>query len=352
MNEKPSKIGEKKMNNKIKLIFSIFPILLSSCATNYYNPNLKDPIALERQRTIDEGYCTRVAAGSVPMPEIRSYQTGVQNYNVVGSARTNYSNGYSTNTYYNANISSYPNAGEAFTNGFASGASIGAAFRAKLDRDKVFKSCMYTLGWTTDRTVKAEEQTQGQKFFSQALEMAKKDDNPEIQARVGYAYLEGKDTKQDIDKAIYWFKKSSERGNKDASLALYVIYSGMFKKGYENKNLMLYYIKNAAIQGDVGSQGLLATLYSKGDLVPKDDIQAFEWNKKACSQDDVESCFSLANMFAIGQGTDKNLVAAYVLFNKSARLGKDDATKQRDHIGLLLNKQKLETAKIAKDIIY
>ncbi|MBN3059413.1 sel1 repeat family protein [Pectobacterium versatile] len=340
------------MNNKSKLTFCIIPMLVSGCSTNYYNSNIQDPIALERQRTIDEGYCTRVATGSVPMLEIRSYQTGVQNYNVVGTARTNYPDGYSTTTNYNSNISSYPNTGEAFTNGLASGASIGAAFRAKLDRDKVLKSCMYTLGWTTDKMVKAEEKTQGERFFSQALEMAKKDDNPEIQARVGYAYMEGKDTKQNIDQAIYWFKKSSERGNKDASLALYVIYSGMFKKEYENKNLMIHYIKNAARQGDGGSQGLLATLYSKGDLVPKDDIQAFEWNKKACSQDDVESCFNLANMFAIGQGTDKSLVAAYVLFNKSARLGKDDAIKQRDYIGSLLNKQKLETAKIAKDIIY
>lgn len=352
MNEKPSKIGEQKMNNKIKLIFSIFPILLSSCATNYYNPNIKDSIALERQRTIDEGYCTRVAAGSVPMPEIRSYQTGVQNYNVVGSARTNYSNGYSTNTYYNANISSYPNAGEAFTNGFASGASIGAAFRAKLDRDKVFKSCMYTLGWTTDRTVKAEEQTQGQKFFSQALEMAKKDDNPEIQARVAYAYLEGKDTDKDINKAIFWLKKSADKNYKDASIALYMIYSGIYIKGFENNKLMIEYLTKAATLGDPKAQELIGTFYYRGNIVIKDDVNALGWYKKSCAQNYVLGCTNLASLYAMGQGTRKNLIYAYILFNKSAKLGDEGAIEKRDFIGEQLSKKQLDTAKKEQDITY
>lgn len=40
-----------------------------------------------------------------------------------------------------------PSPGQAFANGFANGAAIGGAIRARMDRAKVFRGCMLSLGW-------------------------------------------------------------------------------------------------------------------------------------------------------------------------------------------------------------
>lgn len=339
------------MVNK-KMFFCLLPLITASCSTTYYNKNIKDPSSLERQRVIDEGYCTRVSVGSVPMPEIRQYQSGVQNYNITGTVRTQSSNGLNGNGSYNSYISSSPNAGESFSNGLASGASVGAAFRASLERDKVFKGCMYNLGWTTDKPVESLSSNNTSDFLSLAIKTANENNDPKIQTRIAYAYIEGKDTPRDIDKAIYWLTKASEQGYKDASIALYVIYAGVYVKGYENSGLMIRYLTKASEQGDADAQNMLASLYYKGEIVPKDHSKSLELYKKSCQQNDAISCAQLASMFAMGQGEKKSLIASYILFNKSVRLGNSDAIKSRDYVGNMLGKEDLSKAKIAQDIIY
>jgi predicted secreted protein len=139
------------------------------CATKstYYNPYIDDPIAVKRQFTVDDGGCTRVAAGSIPIPEVRMYSPDTQSYNFSGTANTyNSTTGNSTTQYQGT---AYPSGGGfagGFSSGFASGMSIGAAIRARKEREKVYHGCMVSLGWTDDQkemealkaTYKSEQQ--------------------------------------------------------------------------------------------------------------------------------------------------------------------------------------------------
>lgn len=100
---------------------------------------------MAQQRTIDEGYCTQVAHGSAPMPDVRVYSPAQHSYNISGTISSYGSGGFQSSSY-----TGYvtPSAGASFTTGFAQGAALGASIRARRAQDKIMKGCMLKLGWT------------------------------------------------------------------------------------------------------------------------------------------------------------------------------------------------------------
>lgn len=317
-----------------------FPViasfLLSGCATTYYNPHITDAGALQRQRIIDEGYCTRVASGSVAMPEVRHYQSGAQNYQITGNARTYGSNGYATNSYYTGSVTAYPNAGDAFAAGMANGMSMGAAIRAGQERKQVMNGCMYSLGWTTDKNAvahpsisRAKRKTQAEEFFDIALSRAEAGD-PKMQARVGSAYMQGEDAPKDVEKAIYWLGKASDQGFSEASFQLAYIYAGEAGAEYENRQLMIINIQKSAEQGEGIAQSMLGTMYyTGGNGLPKDLDRAVEWYMKACRNNDAMGYLGMGSLYALGQGVKKDPVQAHRLLTRSEELGNADAADYR-----------------------
>jgi hypothetical protein len=132
---------------KSVLLFSAFA-MLSGCSSNiYYNPYIGSDSQRSIQFEIDDGYCTSVSVGAVPMPEVRHYDSGARTYTFNANA---YQSGMPT-----SNISGYgsvtPSPVDAFSSGFANGAAIGGAMRASMDRDTVYDGCMASLGWTTSK---------------------------------------------------------------------------------------------------------------------------------------------------------------------------------------------------------
>lgn len=123
---------------------------MAGCASNvYYNPYIDNDSQRAMQLEIDDGYCTGVSVGSVPMPEVRHYDSGARTYTFNASL---YQPGMPT-----SNISGYgtvsPSSADAFSSGFANGAAIGGAMRARADRDTVYDGCMASLGWTTSKDI-------------------------------------------------------------------------------------------------------------------------------------------------------------------------------------------------------
>ncbi|NCU23651.1 tetratricopeptide repeat protein [Acinetobacter haemolyticus] len=288
----------------IKSFFLITPVALVACSTTYYNPNIKDHQTLDRQRIIDEGLCTRVAAGSVPMPEIRQYPSTNSNFNVTGKLQTRYPNGQTLNSTYNSTIYSYPNVGEAFSSGLANGANVGLALRAQIEKNKVFKGCMYNLGWTTERP-------------------------------------------QSNKKYISELKHLSDQGNSEASFSLSKIYAEE-----KDNQLMLSYLQKAANQGNSQAQVILAINYIEGKIVPKDVNKSVELLKQSCQQNNTMGCVGIGTLFYTGQGVKQNFSIAYILFNKAYNLGNLEALAFIEKVKPKLSKEELEQAKLAKDVIY
>ncbi|WP_127811877.1 hypothetical protein [Bordetella bronchiseptica] len=120
---------------------------LVGCGTTWHNANISDPSILARQLAIDEGYCTRVAAGAAPMPETRLDTSSQQSYAVSGKTTTLGPNGPQT-SFHSGTITPTNNFGSGFSSGLSQGAALGAAIRARRERDAVIKGCMFNLGWS------------------------------------------------------------------------------------------------------------------------------------------------------------------------------------------------------------
>lgn len=308
---------------------------LAACSTSatFYNPNISDPVALERQRIIDEGYCTQAAAGAVPLPQVRYYQSGIQSYQINGNIQSLNTNGNYTSSNYTGNVTSYTNSSDAFSAGFANGINMGAAIRAKNDRDAVFQGCMYSLGWSTDKNATAtnaplpsnQHGDEDVIYFTLFLKKAEAGD-VSAQETVAAAYEAGIGTATDIDKAIYWATKASEQGQASASFQLSVIYVGQDHPKYSDPEKAQYYLLKSAEQGFPVAQRILGTFYLEGNTYFKKDYsKAIHWLSSACQNKDIQSCEAFGVMLGTGSGTPQDLVTAHRVFSYAKNLGSKNA---------------------------
>lgn len=160
---------------------------MSGCASNvYYNPYIDNDSQRAMQLEIDDGYCTSVSVGAVPMPEVRHYDSGARTYTFNASL---YQPGMPTSS-----VSGYgsvsPSSVDSFSSGFANGAAIGGAIRAGMDRDKVYNGCMTSLGWTTSKDIADAIYTDRKRTGNSVTEASVSDvPEPVIRAINNTAYL-------------------------------------------------------------------------------------------------------------------------------------------------------------------
>lgn len=131
-----------------KISLLLISISLAGCSTAYYNPYIKSAHQQQVQFQIDDGYCTSVSVGSVPMPEVRYYDSGTRIYTFNASS---YSSSGAVNTI--GTIQQRPSSADAFASGFANGAAIGDAIVASDQRNRVYSGCMASLGWFESKEV-------------------------------------------------------------------------------------------------------------------------------------------------------------------------------------------------------
>lgn len=77
----------------------------------------------------------------------------------------------------------------------------------------------------------------------------------------------------------------------------------------------------AAELGNPTAQYSLGYNYSKGEFLPRDDVKAFKWYKKAARQGDSRSQFLLGDAFYYGTGTIRNFDKAVIWYQKAADQG-------------------------------
>ena len=102
-------------------------------------------------------------------------------------------------------------------------------------------------------------------------------------------------------------------------------------------------LRSDAEQGDAKAQYSLGFLYSKGQGVPQDYVEARKWFLTATEQGHAEAQFNLGVLYDHGQGVPQDYVTAYAWFNLAAAQGADNAKKARDIVA-----EKLDTASLAR----
>lgn len=128
-------------------------LTLAGCATKWQHTAMTDPVASQRQLTIDDGYCTMVSAGSMSMPQVvippPLPAPTTSNIAMTGTA-VNPATGGTITTNYRGTVTTAPapNFGASFANSFAVGANLGATYAAADVQQKIHTACMYAKGWT------------------------------------------------------------------------------------------------------------------------------------------------------------------------------------------------------------
>lgn len=126
----------------------------------------------------------------------------------------------------------------------------------------------------------------------------------------------------DIDEAIYWFKKSGMQGHVRAQHRVGSILETYGKNIGETSvaESARWYLR-AAKQGFYQSQCSLGILYEQGRGVEQDFGQAVRYYKLAADQGDAAALTNLGTMYNDGRGVAQSHHYAVYLYRKAARQG-------------------------------
>jgi uncharacterized protein len=133
------------------------------------------------------------------------------------------------------------------------------------------------------------------------------------QVEVGehYALAAAAEHKRDLSAGEYqlaadWYRKAAEQKSAgqtsiDAELHLAALYRDGGNGFPRDMEQAAAWYRKAADQGDVGAQGTLGVLYSMGQGVPRDDVEAYFWFDLAASVNGPSQEKYAANRQIIGQ---------------------------------------------------
>ncbi|MFZ6769907.1 tetratricopeptide repeat protein [Undibacterium sp. Di26W] len=88
-------------------------------------------------------------------------------------------------------------------------------------------------------------------------------------------------------------------------------------------------VKEMAARGYLNEQLILADMYETGRGVRQDDAEAFKWALKAAQQRHLPSQNTVGIKYAMGTGTPKDMVKAYMWFTLGAMAGELSPVENR-----------------------
>ncbi len=99
------------------------------------------------------------------------------------------------------------------------------------------------------------------------------------QLRLGYAYRDGNMTYKDAKESIKWFEMASENGSAEGEMNIgYFYYSGLLGVNVDGSKAKEYFY-NAALKGNASAAYYLAQMYAEGQGVEKNVDEAIKWKE-------------------------------------------------------------------------
>ena len=139
------------------------------------------------------------------------------------------------------------------------------------------------------------------------------------QYNLGYIFS-NEEKVQDEKKAIYWYAKAASGGDKDAYVALGMIYERL---GQLPEAIDWY--KKGTAEGDKFSQYALGECYRYGDGVAKDISKTVHYWTLSAENGFAEAQFMLGIFFARGEGVKKDYEIAEYWIKNAAQQGMQEA---------------------------
>jgi TPR repeat protein len=131
------------------------------------------------------------------------------------------------------------------------------------------------------------------------LQKAHSGDVP-AQILVGERFLAGDGVERDCKQAGDWFRKAAEKNALAGEMRLAAYYRDGAKGCPRDMEQAAIWYRKAADQGEVTAQGILATLYSYGQGVTQNYVEAYFWLDVAASAPGPEQSHYAANRQMVG----------------------------------------------------
>ena len=145
---------------------------------------------------------------------------------------------------------------------------------------------------------------------------------------IGSMYRYGKGVPEDAAQAAAWYRKAADQGHALAQSNLGVLYSTGEGVPKDDAQALIWFRK-AADQGEAVAQFNLGLAYEKGgDGVTQDSAQAAVWYRKAADKGDAAAQINLGSLYTSGEGVPKDYVQAYMWADLAASRAQDDETRK------------------------
>lgn len=168
--------------------------------------------------------------------------------------------------------------------------------------------------------------------------------NAKAQYNLGLLYHQGLGVRKNDRKAVRWWRRAAELGDAKAQASLGNMYQFGLGVPRNNKAAAKWY-QSAARKGDETAQYNIGFMYLKGNGKPKNYHKAMYWFRRAADQGDAYARFYMGFMYEHGQGVAVNSVAAYALYNLTARRrhqGNNLAVIYRDRLAKKMTRRAIE----------
>ena len=120
------------------------------------------------------------------------------------------------------------------------------------------------------------------------------------QIAIGESYATGSGVVRDCKVAGDWFARAAQTSSIAGELRLAAFYRDGSKGCPRDMTLAALWYRKAAEQGDVSAQGIMGVLYSYGQGVKQDYVEAYFWLDLAASAEGPEQARYAANRQMVG----------------------------------------------------
>ncbi len=142
----------------------------------------------------------------------------------------------------------------------------------------------------------------------------------DAQSYIGFAYWEGEDAPENVDKAVYWLKKATDQGHAGAKALLGIIY--IVEPDFKNVQKGLEFLKDAA-KNDNDAAAVLAMFLFYGETlgIKRDAEGAFAAAQKGAEAKDMDAIALLALLYYTGDGVEADSKRAHELALQAEKEG-------------------------------
>lgn len=144
------------------------------------------------------------------------------------------------------------------------------------------------------------------------------------QSALGECYEHGVGVTRNYAEAAKWYKLAADQGLADAQFLLGELYRRGLGVKRDYKEALRLFEQASNLKLAWGHRGVAGALY-RGEGVERDYERALEMYTEAAQGGDQESMFMLGQMYELGQGTNKDAIAARKWYRQAAEYPESEA---------------------------